>query len=85
MKDFLFTREDDVIYQYCPEGESNVLIAPKENDVLMASQNPAETAGTAQGDIMPYKCVAYCTGESFTGMSTAGMPTNDLTTAQQNT
>ena len=60
MKDFLFTRADDVIYQYCPEGESNVLVTLKENNVLMASQNP--DGNTAQEDQMPYQCVAYCTG-----------------------
>ena len=60
MKDFLFTREDDVIYQYCPNGESNVLITLKENEVQIASQNP--DGNTARENQMPYQCVAYCTG-----------------------
>ena len=60
MKDFLFTREDDVIYQYCPDGESNVLITLKENEVQIASQNP--DGNTARENQMPYQCVAYCTG-----------------------
>ena len=59
MKDFLFRREDDIIYQYCPNGESNVLITQQENEVLIASQNP--DGNTGRENQMPYQCVAYCT------------------------
>ena len=62
MRDFLYGREDDEIYQYCPEGENNILITSNENDVLIASQNP--DGNTAVEDQMPYQCVAYCTGGS---------------------
>ena len=62
MRDFFFGRQDDSLYQYCPEGENNVLITPKETEVLIASQNPE--GNTARDDQMPYQCVAYCTGGS---------------------
>ena len=62
MRDFLYGREDDEIYQYCPEGENNILITSKESDVLIASRNP--DGNTAIEDQMPYQCVAYCTGGS---------------------
>ena len=71
MKDFLFTRADDVIYQYCPEGQSNVIVTLQENNVLMASQNP--DGNTAQENEMPYQCVAYCTG----GESSSAEPDNE--------
>ena len=60
MKDFLYGREDDGMYQYCPNGENNVLITVTENEVLIASQNP--DGNTARENQMPYQCVAYCTG-----------------------
>ena len=62
MRDFLYGREDDEIYQYCPEGENNVLITSNGSDVLIASQNP--DGNTAIEDQMLYQCVAYCTGGS---------------------
>ena len=63
MRDFLYGRQDDTIYQYCPEGENNILITPKEAEVIIASQNP--DGNTAREDQMPYQCVAYCTGGSI--------------------
>ena len=62
MKNFLFGREDDEIYQYCPEGDNNVLVALKEKEIHIASQNP--DGNTGRNDLMPYQCVAYCTGGS---------------------
>ena len=62
IKNFLFGREDDEIYQYCPEGESNVLVALQENEIKIASQNP--DGNTGRDDRLPYQCVAYCTGRS---------------------
>ena len=60
MKDFLYGRQDDEIYQYCPDGENNVLITLTEKEVQIASQNP--DGNTARENQMPYQCVAYCTG-----------------------
>ena len=62
MRDFFYGREDDDIYQYCPEGENNVLITSNGSDVFIASQNP--DGNTAIEDQMSYKCAAYCTGGS---------------------
>ena len=62
MRDFFYGREDDEIYQYCPEGENNVLITSNGSDVFIASQNP--DGNTAIEDQMSYQCVAYCTGGS---------------------
>ena len=60
MKDFLYGRQDDEIYQYCPDGENNVLITLTEKEVQIASQNP--DGNTARENQIPYQCVAYCTG-----------------------
>ena len=70
MRDFLYGREDDEIYQYCPEGENNVLITSKESDVLIASRNP--DGNTALGDQMPYQCAAYCIGGSGDSSESGG-------------
>ena len=33
MKNFLYGREDDEIYQYCPDGDNNVLVALTEKEI----------------------------------------------------
>ena len=72
MKDFLYSREDDEIYQYCPDGESNVLITQTEKEVQIGSQNPDGT--TAREMQMPYQCVAYCTSEESSSVEPGKFP-----------
>ena len=72
MKDFLYSREDDEIYQYCPDGESNVLITQTEKEVKIGSQNPDGT--TAREMQMPYQCVAYCTSEESSSVEPGKFP-----------
>merc|ERR1711962_1474581 len=62
MRNALYGYEDNAFYQYCPGGNSNILIAQQDKSVKIANGNPDGNTGRDSSNL-PYQCLAYCTSD----------------------